>query len=579
MRVLGISAYFHDSAAALVEDGHIIAAAQEERFSRKKHDASLPLKAVDFCLRQAGVSIAEVDQVVFYEKPLKKFERLLVSQLRAFPRGLGQFTRSMRSWLTDRLWVEQNLATALGCPTSKILFSDHHLSHAASAFLCSPFDSAAIVTVDGVGEWATTSIYRGVSDKAGSRIELIEELHFPHSIGLLYSAITAYLGFEVTMGASWGCGLRNAALPRGLRVAVPRGTQTPAQDRAALTLLRPPRDQELHARAGGELLGPARVPGAALELPAAPGSEAARFADVAASLQAFTERYLIALASAAAARTGEKRLALAGGVALNSVANRQILEHSPIEALFVQPAAGDAGGALGAALWAAHCLAKLPRGPAMHSALLGEAHSPAEVHRFLGDCAIDHRRFDDPGLLAEEVADRLARGEVGGWLSGRFEWGPRALGARSILADARAPDVKERVNRKIKLREPFRPFAPAVLKEESDRWFVPVAGKDDYTTAFMCSVAPATEEARRRLPAVVHVDGTSRLEVVEASSSPALHRLLLAFRAKTGVGVLLNTSFNLKDEPICSRRPKPIRPTSARSWISSCLKTASSRGG
>ncbi len=554
MRVLGISAYFHDSAAALVEDGHIIAAAQEERFSRKKHDASLPLKAVDFCLRQAGVSIAEVDQVVFYEKPLKKFERLLVSQLRAFPRGLGQFTRSMRSWLTDRLWVEQNLATALGCPTSKILFSDHHLSHAASAFLCSPFDSAAIVTVDGVGEWATTSIYRGVSDKAGSRIELIEELHFPHSIGLLYSAITAYLGFEVNDGEYKVMGLAAYGTPRFLEAF-----ESLCRVDADASLSIEPRYfcYDHHATksftpALEELLGPARVPGAALELPAAPGSEAARFADVAASLQAFTERYLIALASAAAARTGEKRLALAGGVALNSVANRQILEHSPIEALFVQPAAGDAGGALGAALWATHCLAKLPRGPAMHSALLGEAHSPAEVHRFLGDCAIDHRRFDDPGLLAEEVADRLARGEVGGWLSGRFEWGPRALGARSILADARAPDVKERVNRKIKLREPFRPFAPAVLKEESDRWFVPVAGKDDHTTAFMCSVAPATEEARRRLPAVVHVDGTSRLEVVEASSSPALHRLLLAFRAKTGVGVLLNTSFNLKDEPICS---------------------------
>jgi carbamoyltransferase len=216
MRVLGISAYFHDSAAALVEDGHIIAAAQEERFSRKKHDASLPKKAVDFCLRQAGVSIAEVDHVVFYEKPLKKFERLLVSQLRAFPRGIGQFTRAMRTWLTDRLWVEQSLASALGCPTSKILFSDHHLSHAASAFLCSPFDSAAIVTVDGVGEWATTSIYRGVSDAEGSRIELLEELHFPHSIGLLYSAITAYLGFEVNDGEYKVMGLAAYGRPRFL---------------------------------------------------------------------------------------------------------------------------------------------------------------------------------------------------------------------------------------------------------------------------------------------------------------------------------------------------------------------------
>lgn len=554
MRILGISAYFHDSAAALVEDGKIVAAAQEERFSRIKHDAAFPTHAVDFCLRQAGIGIEQVDRVVFYEKPLKKLERILVTHLREFPRGVGQFSRALVTWLSKRLWIKNELAAALGCAPERILFSDHHLSHAASAFLCSPFERAAIITVDGVGEWATTSIYRGVSGAEGSKIELLRELHFPHSIGLLYSAITAYLGFEVNEGEYKVMGLAAYGKPRFLEAFDAMATVGEdasleldprwfSYQRSATKSFTP----ELEA-----LLGPARVPGTPLELPAEEGSEAQRFADVAASLQAFTENYLLVLAAEAARLTGEDRVAIAGGVALNSVANRKLLERGPFSELFVQPAAGDAGGALGAALWLYHVVEGQPRITGEQSAFLGEAHEPAEIRKFLEDCGVPHRKYEDRGLLHDQVAELLAGGGVGGWFQGRFEWGPRALGARSILADPRQAEVRERVNRKIKYREPFRPFAPAVLEEECDRWFVPVKDRTDHTTQFMCSVAPATAEARERIPAVVHVDGTGRLESVNARVNPRLHDLLLRFRERTGIGALLNTSMNLKDEPICA---------------------------
>ncbi|MCC7382325.1 MAG: hypothetical protein IT384_10870 [Deltaproteobacteria bacterium] len=566
MRVLGISAYFHDSAAALVDDGRIIAAAQEERFSRTKHDAAFPRRAIESCLRQGGLTGADLDAVVFYEKPLRKFERILVTHLRELPRGAGQFARALGTWLTKRLWLREEIAEAVHCAPEKVLFSEHHLSHAASAFLCSPFTRAAIVTVDGVGEWATTSIFRGESDESGSRIELLGELHFPHSIGLLYSALTAYLGFEVNDGEYKVMGLAAYGQPRYLDRLLE--TCRIGED-ASLEIDPRYYCYARHATrsftpALEALLGPACIPGERLDLPAHPGSSSERWADIAASIQALTERYLITLAQHAERLTGERCLALAGGVALNAVANRRILEQGPFEELFVQPAAGDAGGALGAALWACHVLEGRPRPSALGTALLGEAHAASEVHRFLDDCAIPHQIFAEDEALFREVAARLARGEVGAWSRGRFEWGPRALGARSILADPRGPGVKDRVNRKIKLREPFRPFAPAVLREEAERWFEPVHGRIDHATRFMCSVAPATAEARERLPAVVHVDGTARLQTVEANASPDLHRLLEAFKAETGIGVLLNTSLNLKDEPICAS-PVEAYSTFARS--------------
>lgn len=553
MIVLGISAFFHDAAAALVVDGEVVAAAQEERFSRIKNDASLPVQAARFCLETAGISIDDVDHVVFYEKPLRKFERILVGHLRAFPRSLAQFSRSMTRWLQARLWTKSDLVRALGCAPDRVLFCDHHLSHAASAFLCSPFDGAAVVTVDGVGEWATTSIYRARSTPEGSSIELCRELRFPHSIGLLYSAITAYLGFEVNEGEYKVMGL--AAYGED-RFADAFAKLCRIGDDASLEIDTRYFSYHRHPTKSftpllEELLGPAREPGSHLD-PTAGDVESRRFADVAASLQAFTERYLLALAREAHAKTGETRLCLAGGVALNCVANRRIADEGPFTDLFVQPAAGDAGGALGAALWATHVVHGLPRGAPLRNAFLGAAYAQEDIARFLDDSGVAHRAFDDHAALCDEVAQRLAEGQVGGWFQGRFEWGPRALGARSILADARQPGMREKVNRKIKYREGFRPFAPAVLADEASRWFELPEGRADHLAPFMCSVAPVTDEGRATLPATTHVDGTARVQRVDAATSPGFHALLEAFRARTGVGVVLNTSMNLHHEPLCA---------------------------
>jgi carbamoyltransferase len=554
MKVLGISALFHDAAAALVVDGEVVAAAQEERFSRIKHDARLPVDAARFCLEQGGLTMADIDHVVFYEKPLRKFERILVTHLREFPRSLMQFPRSMATWLRARLWQKGELCEALGCAPEQLLFSEHHLSHAASAFFASPFERAAVVTVDGVGEWATTSIYRAAPRAGGgTAIETLAELHFPHSIGLLYSAITAYLGFEVNDGEYKVMGLAAYGEPR--------------YQRAFEQLCRVDDDAALHiepkyfsyashptrsfTRALELLLGPARQPGAALTLPAVT-VEDRRFADVAATLQWFTERYLLTLARRAQALTGERDLCMAGGVALNSVANGHIAAQGPFDGVFVQPAAGDAGGALGAALWATHVVHGLPRRPAPANAFLGAGYDPAEVERFLTDCGVRHTVFANDGERNAAVAERLAAGRVGGFFQGRFEWGPRALGARSIVADPRDPGMRERVNRKIKYREPFRPFAPAVLAEEATRWFEMPDSGSDHLTPWMCSVVPVTDEGRRTLPATTHVDGTARAQRVDRADNPAFYDLIDAFRQRTGVGVLLNTSMNLKDEPLCA---------------------------
>jgi carbamoyltransferase len=545
MKVLGISAFFHDAAAALIVDGEVVAAAQEERFSRKKHDASLPREAARFCLEEAGLTMAELDHVVFYEKPLRKFERILVQHLREFPRSLPQFPRALASWLGKRLWVERDLQKELGCSAEQLLYCEHHLSHAASAYLCSPFEDAAIVTVDGVGEWATTSIFHG----RGSHIELVEELHFPHSIGLVYSALTAYLGFEVNEGEYKVMGLAAYGEPRHLEELA---ETCRIDDDGSLVIDRRYFAYQNHPTrsftpALEELLGPARAPGAPLELRT---EEGRRFADVAASLQALTEGYLLKLAGRAAERTGSANLCLAGGVALNSVANHRLYEDGPFDELFVQPAAGDAGGALGAALWVEHVLFGRPRRAPMRHAFLGSAFSHEEVMTFLESAGVEFRAFGDREILDDEVAARLARGQVGGWFQGRFEWGPRALGGRSILADPRDAGMRDRVNRKIKFREPFRPFAPAVRAEEAGRWFEVTPGRPDHLTPFMCSVLSVTDEGRRALPAVTHVDGTARVQTVDRAHNPDFWSLLEAFRRLTGVGVLLNTSMNLKDEPL-----------------------------
>lgn len=555
MNVLGISALFHDSAAALVVDGVVVAAAHEERFSRTKHDARLPRAAAAFCLERAGLTPADLDHVVFYEKPLRKFERILTTSLRTFPFGLRQFGRSMRLWLGDRLWLQGRLARELGVDPERVLFSDHHLSHAASAFFTSPFSRAAVLTVDGVGESATTSVHLGVSDASGHRLETLEALHFPHSIGLLYSAITAYLGFEVNEGEYKVMGLAPYGEPRFLDAF---DQLAAIGDDASLTLdmryFAYDRDpQRSFTRRLERLLGPARCDAGDLDPlnPSGP-ADARRFADVAASLQAFTERYLLALAHRAHALTGERDLCLAGGVALNCVANGRICRESPFDRVHAHPAAGDAGGALGAALLVSHTIAGHPRAAAPLSPFLGADHPQADVARFLTDCRIRHTRHDDPAALATTIARRLARGEVGAVSRGRFEWGPRALGARSILADPRDPAMADRVNASVKFRERFRPFAPVVLADEAPRWFALDGDRHALLTPHMLAVVPLTDAGRATLPAIAHVDGTARVQTVTPDADPDLATILTAFRAETGVGCLMNTSFNLKGEPICA---------------------------
>ena len=550
-KILGLSAFFHDAAAALAIDGEIVAAAQEERFSRQKHDPRLPVEAARFCLEHAGLRIDDLDHVVFYEKPVRKMERILVTHLRELPRGAATFARSMATWLGSRLWAKAEISEALGCPPDRVLFSEHHLSHAASAYYCSPFERAAIVTADGVGEWATTTIAIGETTGAGSRIETLRELRFPHSIGLFYSAITAYLGFEVNEGEYKVMGLASYGEPRFVR------------EMEQLCCLDDDGSLELDLRcfcfhhhptksftpALERLLGPARPPGRPLELVGAADEASQRWADIAASLQAHTERYLLTLARAAHGLTGASRLCFAGGVALNSVANGRILREGPFDDVFVQPAAGDAGGAIGAALHLEHGVLGGPRRAAMPSPFLGSAWTDDAVRTFLAQTGVPHTTFADTAARDHAVAERLADGKICGWFQGRFEWGPRALGARSILADPRRVDTQDRVNLAVKFREPFRPFAPAVRDGDASLWF-DLGDRPDRLAPYMLTVVPVRPEARVRLPAITHVDGTARLQRVRRDDPPGLHGLLDAFAERTGVGVLLNTSMNLKDEPL-----------------------------
>ncbi|MFO0749421.1 MAG: carbamoyltransferase N-terminal domain-containing protein [Myxococcota bacterium] len=548
--VLGLSAVFHDAAAALVVDGQVVAAAQEERWSRQKSDPRLPLEAARFCVERAGLTLDDVDWLVFHEKPLRKFERLVSTSLETFPRGLSQFVQSMGVWLGQRLWVKSHLAKAFDVDPDKVLFSDHHRSHAASAFFSSPFGEAAILTADGVGEHTTAGIYRGVTDQAGSRIELVKELRFPHSMGLFYSALTAYLGFEVNDGECKVMGLASYGdparfLPALERICHIRHDGSLALDMRYFTYHRHP--EKSFSRHLETLLGPARPAGAPLDPRAGDG---VRLADIAAAVQALCERWVMNAAREACRVTGLSDLCMAGGVALNSVANGKLLRDGACARLFVQPAAGDAGGALGAAQLASHVALGLPRAPPMTSAMLGSEESPEEVRAFLDDCRIRHETFASDAERDRAVARRLAAGEVGGLFQGRMEWGPRALGARSIIADPRPAGTSQRVNRKIKFREQFRPFAPAALPSELERWFERPA-RDDLLAPFMLGVVPVSDAGKATLGAVTHVDGTARVQRVEPADNPRFAGLLEAFRAETGLGVLLNTSLNLKGEPIC----------------------------
>ncbi|MEE8219445.1 MAG: carbamoyltransferase, partial [bacterium] len=561
--ILGISCYYHDAAAALIRDGELIAAAEEERFSRLKHDSGFPTHAIRFCLEAGGIDARDLDYFVFYEKPFIKFERILLSSLQTVPRSWRVFREAMVHWLLDKLWIKGLIRNELGVEAEKILFCEHHLSHAASTFYPSPFQEAAILTVDGVGEWTTTAAGYG----RGTEVTLTKEMRFPHSLGLLYSAFTAYLGFQVNEGEYKVMGMAPYGEPKFLD-KVRKLIDLKEDGSFWLDMdyfsYHYSLDKTFNRRFE-ELFGPPRTPesyfftqssGYPSYFGAKPPDyeEKARqnqhYADVAASIQTVTEEALLNLARALHRETGLPNLCIAGGVGLNSVANGRILRETPCERLFIQPAAGDGGGALGAALWAYHSLLGKPRTFRMEHACWGQEYSDSEVRAFLEEAGIPYTYLEDEEALIDRVVEAIVDGQVVGWFQGRFEWGPRALGNRSILADPRRADMKEIVNTKIKFREPYRPFAPSILAERAEEYFDLPGAAEVLPARFMLLVAPVREEKREVIPAVTHVDGSGRPQTVVADQSPRYHRLISRFEEATGVPAVLNTSFNLRGEPI-----------------------------
>lgn len=565
MYLLGISCFYHDSAAALIYDGQLVAAADEERFSRLKHDAGYPALAIDFCLRQAGITAQDLDYVVFYEKPLPKFERILLSTLATVPASMGLFRDAMATWFSEKLWIKSLLVNHLKVAPGKLLFVDHHVSHAASSFFCSPYTDAAILTVDGVGEWTTTALGHATADWGDgsypNRITLDQEIRFPHSLGLLYSAFTAWLGFRVNNGEYKVMGMSPYGDPRYVD-RVEKVIQVAGDGSFVLNM-----DYfSFHHSATHtfsqkfvDLFGPARDPDAPFETARThpSGGRLGReerqrsqyYADVAASIQVVTEEIMLKMVRHLHRTTGSRNLCIAGGVALNSVANGRIVREGPFENVYIQPAAGDSGGALGAALYAYHVVLGRPRQLVMEHAYWGAAYSDTEVADFLRGEGLPYRAVADDQLMDELVAD-LTAGRVIGWYQGRFEWGPRALGNRSILADPRREEMKEIVNEKIKFREPFRPFAPVVLESRAQEFFATPGLDQNYLARYMLLVSPVTEEKQDAIPATTHVGGSGRLQTVRREWNSRYYDLIERFGQATGVPVLLNTSFNLRGEPI-----------------------------
>ena len=556
--ILGISAYYHDSAACLLRDGEILAAAQEERFSRVKHDHRFPTHAVQACLKQAGIGVEALDCVAFYDKPFLKFDRILETHLAIAPRGLPSFVQAIPAWLGEKLWVPDLISDALGYQ-GPIVFPEHHESHAASAFFPSPFSRAAFLTMDGVGEWATSSW--GVGE--GNRVELMAELRFPHSLGLLYSAFTYHAGFKVNSGEYKLMGLAPYGEPR-FAGAIREHLLDLKEDGSFRMNL------EYFDYVGGLRMTSAafdRLFGGPPREPETPLTQ--REMDLARSIQDVTEEVVLRMARHVRQRTGERDLCLAGGVALNCVANGKLLRAGVFDRLWIQPAAGDAGGAVGAAFVAHHHHLGAPARPktgrdSLRGAFLGPAHVDTAIGAFLERRGARADRLGDAALL-DAVAALLAEGKVVGWFQGRMEFGPRALGNRSILGDPRAPDMQRRMNLAIKFREGFRPFAPAVLAEKASEWF-----EIDVESPYMLLVAEVRKQRQRRMsdveerlwgidklnvlrsevPAVTHVDYSARLQTVHRDDNPRFHALLSAFEARTGCPVLVNTSFNVRGEPI-----------------------------
>lgn len=566
MYILGISAFYHDSAACLLKDGEIIAAAQEERFTRKKHDAGFPHHAILYCVKEAGIEAEDIDNVVFYEKPFVKFERLLETYLAFAPKGFTSFAKSMPVWIKDKLFQKSSLIKELKSTLDenvdwrkRLLFSEHHLSHAASAYYPSPFDSAAVLTLDGVGEWTTTSLAIG----RGNDLKIVKEIHFPHSLGLLYSAFTYYIGFKVNSGEYKVMGLAPYGEPRYADL-IREKLITVAYDGSfqldmgyfdyatGLTMT----NEKFDALFGG----PPRTPETELTQ---------REMDLAASVQKVTEDIILELARGIAKETGERNLCMAGGVALNCVANGILLREGIFDNIWIQPAAGDAGGALGAALstWYLHHNKERSTSKerdAMKGAYLGPEFSDAEIETELTACGATFKNLSEDEMI-EEVASALANLKAVGWMQGRMEFGPRALGGRSIIADPRSPIMQKQLNLKVKYRESFRPFAPSVLREDVGEWF-----EHDADSPYMLFVADVKNNKRRAMstdeealfgidklnvprssvPAITHVDYSARIQTVHAETNPRYHAVISKFKEKTGCPLVVNTSFNVRGEPI-----------------------------
>jgi carbamoyltransferase len=559
MDILGISAFYHDSAACLVRDGAILAAAEEERFSRKKHDSAFPAQAVAYCLREAQITARDLELVVFYEKPLLKFDRLLETYLAYAPAGFKLAKLGLPLWIRQRLHLPRELDRGLSHQyRGRYVFTEHHEAHAASAFYPSPFDEAAILTMDGVGEWATASIGRG----RGATIELLRELHFPHSLGLLYSALTYFVGFRVNSGEYKLMGLAPYGEPV-YRERMQRALLDLKEDgsfRLDLSYFAFGHDDVMTSSKLNALLdGPPRAPEAPITQ---------RELDIAASIQSITETIVLRMARHAHALTGSKRLVLAGGVALNCVANARVRREGPFSEVWVQPGAGDSGAALGCALFAWHQLLERPRpspaADALRGAYLGPSFSAEQVRAELDRCGAHYTEEPDEAALQARVATLLAQGLVVGHFAGRMEFGPRALGNRSILADPRPADMQARLNAKIKFRESFRPFAPVVLREDAGEYFEVADHEANAYMQFTVPVHPrqraasestATGLARLSqiggtIPAVTHVDHSARVQIVEREHNPRLDGILRAWKVLTGCSVLVNTSFNVRGEPI-----------------------------
>ena len=554
--VLGISAYYHDSAAAILRDGELVAAASEERFTRIKHDASFPVNAANFCLQTAGVSIDEVDYVAFYDKPFIKFERLLMTYMDFFPKGFSSFFQSIPMWLKEKFWIKEDILKQLNYK-GEILFGEHHMSHAASCFLVSPFEEAAVLTVDGVGEWSTTT--QGIG--RGNSIELINEIRFPHSLGLLYSAFTYYLGFKVNSAEYKVMGLApygDAVYYDKIRELIdikPDGSYVMDMD-----YFEYPHGLVMTNNKFADLMGHPTYP--------KEESPTQHQMDVAASLQKVTNEIMVKLANSLHARTGMKNLTMAGGVALNCVANGEILRNSPFEDIWVQPAAGDAGGALGVASYVWNCVLGNPRTFTMKNCYYGPGFEDKEIEEYLDSVGAKYEKLER-GELLERAAQLIDEQNVIGWFQGRMEFGPRALGNRSIIGDARSAEMQKTMNLKIKFRESFRPFAPTVLQDKTSEWFE--FDQEKHHSPFMLLVCQVNEnkihsengskpvktkddhfavQRASEVPAITHVDGSARLQTVRREENELYYDLIDAFYKRTGCPVIINTSFNVRGEPI-----------------------------